>query len=101
MKKKICLIAAFMAAALVCAVLSTGCGGQKPIPHTELTSRLGSLKSSAGSSPDAPYTVKIAPVNIKAAYFAMQIEKEDKGARGKRLYSERKHGKAPGFSPCT
>jgi hypothetical protein len=65
MKKKICLIAAFMA--LACVVLIAGCGG-KPVPHTELSSRLSSLKGRAGGSPDEPYTVTIASVNIKAVW---------------------------------
>jgi hypothetical protein len=70
MKKRLGLIAACMAAALACAALLAGCGG-KPVPHTELVSHLGSLKGSAGGSPDAPYTVKIASVNIKAAWAAI------------------------------
>ncbi|MDR1024413.1 MAG: leucine-rich repeat domain-containing protein, partial [Treponema sp.] len=63
MKKKMCLVTAFMA--LLCALLIAGCG-QKPIPHTELAARLGSIKG--GASPDAPSTVKIAPVNIMAVW---------------------------------
>jgi hypothetical protein len=67
MRKKICSITAFMAV-LLGVVLIAGCGGQKPVLYTELVSHFSSLRVSAGSSPSAPHTVKIAPVNIKAVW---------------------------------
>jgi hypothetical protein len=64
--EKLCKSGLKVFVALACILLAAGCGGQKPVPHTELATRLGSLKGKAGASPDAPYTVKIASVNIKA-----------------------------------
>jgi hypothetical protein len=65
MEKKLCAIPALIA---LCAVLMAACGGQKPVPYTELAARLGSLKGKAGAAPNTPYTVKIAPINIAAVW---------------------------------